>query len=484
MPEHLLTADERGMPDRHCLITVVGHYRRVDLAVPVNAPIAEYVMTIARLADQIDNGAPLDTFPADRELAPVWSLALTGRAPLPLDSSLGDAGVTDGEVLYLCDAADDVTGMPLVTDLDEIVDEEAERFTPAWTPRARAAIEVGAGIVWIPGVLGAFALFTRRMPADGPALLSSVGIGAAIVSVSMAAAARRRSWPMPAWLCTALAVSAIPELAVAGGLLSGSSLAPRLVVLTAAAGAVCGALLALAACPGPVCGGLAAALGLALIIAAALTARSASGAESAGVVAVAAVWLYDLAPAMAAWLVTRAIWSKTAAVAAQVRQTQVLVTMWQVALALAAGTALSWLADSRQAFAFALAGCVSLALLLAASSYRLLAAMLPGMTAGSAGILAALIFVPVRLGAPWWAAPAACALAGFALLGAGVGHYFAADVAEEESFYAEGGQSARPGPVPARSRVTIAAMLRVASILLLAGLFGAFAQLVSVGRGL
>lgn len=88
-----------------------------------------------------------------------------------------------------------------------------------------------------------------------------------------------------------------------------------------------GALLALAACPGPVTGGLAGAAGLSLVVAGALAGLRADGTECAGMVAVVALWLYDLAPASVAWLVSRADRRKVAGpVDAQVRQAQALLT--------------------------------------------------------------------------------------------------------------------------------------------------------------
>src|ERR1700722_19642994 len=114
--------------DRLCRVTVVGETRRVDLAVPAQAPIAEFISTLAGLCAQDDDAA----FPA------VWSLAVPGRAPFPLHASLDQAGVLDGQVLYLRDLAAGEANEPVVLDIAEAVEEATDELGRwAWTPRSR-----------------------------------------------------------------------------------------------------------------------------------------------------------------------------------------------------------------------------------------------------------------------------------------------------------------------------------------------------------
>lgn len=481
-----LTVPSRFIADQHCRITVVGQQRRVDLAVPANAPIAEYVMTVASLSGDLSG----DGYSDDGGLPPAWSLALTGRPPLPLETSLADAGITDGQVLYLRDAAAGEDDEPVVTDIDEAVVEAAGRFSRPWTPRARAATELAAGAIWLAGAFGAFAVLAGRLPSDGPRLLGPLAIIAGIVSAAVAGTARRRSWPVPEWLRTVLAVAAIPQLAVAGAVLAGASARPAQLAVAAAAGALAGALMSLAACPGPVATGLTFAVALALIVAVALAALRANGTDCAALVAVVALWLYDVAPGLVAALIARTgpgERSGLPAVVAQVRQAQQLVLAWQVVLAVTLALALSWLAGSSQTFAFSLAACVSLGLLLAAGGYLWVASVIPGATAGAVGLLAVLLLVPGRLGAPWWTGPVACAAIGIGLLLSGIGGSFAAARAAEP-----GPPSTRPGRPFRRGRKTrpaawllaVASVLRVAAIPLLVGAFGVFGHLITVGRGL
>ena len=72
--------------DARCRVTVVGARNRVDLAIPAEAPIAEYNDTLARLLGQ----------PEDDALPPVWSLAPIAGTAFPLTSSLAREGVEGG----------------------------------------------------------------------------------------------------------------------------------------------------------------------------------------------------------------------------------------------------------------------------------------------------------------------------------------------------------------------------------------------------
>jgi len=95
------------MLDARSRVTVVGTRKRVDVALPTAAPIGEYVAGLAELCGQ-ERRNPLP---------PAWSLALAGEAALPLDSSLGASGVTDGQILYLRDVARDPDTEPVVEDV-------------------------------------------------------------------------------------------------------------------------------------------------------------------------------------------------------------------------------------------------------------------------------------------------------------------------------------------------------------------------------
>src|SRR5689334_8283692 len=125
------------MNDRRSRVTVVGGGRRLDLAVPAAAPVGEFAPRLAELCGE-PQGGPLPH---------AWSLQLAGAAPLPLDASLADHGVTDGQVLYLSDLTTDPTAGPVVEDIDDLVGAEAEAQHRASVPRS--LVVLGFGLIWL-----------------------------------------------------------------------------------------------------------------------------------------------------------------------------------------------------------------------------------------------------------------------------------------------------------------------------------------------
>ena len=126
--------------DEQCRITVVGERRRADLAVPMVAPIASYVATLARVCGQ--GGDPV--------LLSAWSLGPAVGAPFEPERSLGELGVLDGAVLYLRDVIEGEYQDPVVYDVGERVAEVAERrLHRRWDVRARNAAILAIGLGWL-----------------------------------------------------------------------------------------------------------------------------------------------------------------------------------------------------------------------------------------------------------------------------------------------------------------------------------------------
>src|ERR1700735_5086943 len=76
-----------------CRITIVGPRRRVDLALPVYVSFADLFPTVAKYAG-------LDQPPARQE-AGGWVLQRLGQAPFAPDDTPFQAGLKDGELIYL-----------------------------------------------------------------------------------------------------------------------------------------------------------------------------------------------------------------------------------------------------------------------------------------------------------------------------------------------------------------------------------------------
>ncbi|QID37325.1 hypothetical protein G3260_003724 [Streptomyces albus] len=187
------------MPDDRCRVTVVGERKSVDLALPVRAPIAEYVPRLAGLCGQEESEA----------MPPVWSLAEAGAPPFPPGDSLESAGVLDGAVLYLRDCRADEDLDLSVTDLDDQI-AAANEDAQLWNARNRALSVVVAGL--FASVLATVPLGLRHQA--GPAVVMFFLIG--VASALTAWYATRKSWPVPAGVRQVMALAAVPLTVAAG----------------------------------------------------------------------------------------------------------------------------------------------------------------------------------------------------------------------------------------------------------------------------
>jgi hypothetical protein len=269
--------------DERCRVTVVGARRRVDLAVPARAPIAEYISTLTRLCGQETD----ETFPA------AWSLALPGLRPISPGTSLTDAAVRDGTTLYLRDVVEGETDEPLVTDVGELVEDAGDRW-PRWNARHRALAVLGVGLGALLAALAALVLGSPDSPASGLSAIVS-GFGLALI----AGVAVRRDWPVPAPLRLAVALAACPVLALAGYALPFARHGTGAGLVAVVVGANVGALSALLAVV-DVCTLTVETLAVvALPVSVLLAALRANGVESSAVVGVAALAVLGAAPLLA-----------------------------------------------------------------------------------------------------------------------------------------------------------------------------------------
>ncbi|HXM58808.1 MAG TPA: EsaB/YukD family protein, partial [Candidatus Dormibacteraeota bacterium] len=125
------------MPDDVRHVTIHGAGRRVDLSLPAAPPIAELMPVLIRLCGvgslRGGDGTP-----------PAWALARVGEPALALTSSLADACVAEGEVLYVVDAS---TWRPAaVVELSESVDR-AVAASLRWTPQSTAWLLAGLAVL-------------------------------------------------------------------------------------------------------------------------------------------------------------------------------------------------------------------------------------------------------------------------------------------------------------------------------------------------
>jgi type VII secretion integral membrane protein EccD len=375
--------------DERCRITVVGMRRRIDLAVPTRAPIAEYVSDLSRLCGQETD----ETFPA------AWSLAPAGGRPFPPNMSLLEAQVVDGATLYLRDVVEGEADGPLVTDLEEIVEETAEQWD-RWNSRHRAMTVIGVALGAFLAALTVMVIGAPDAPLTGLAAIAS-GFGLALLG----GLASRRGWPIPAPLRIAVAISACPALALAGYAVPVVRDGAGPTVLAVAAGAAVGALAAVLALPHEttlIVGLLAVA---ALPVAVLVDVLRADLVESAAMAGVVSLVLLSTAPSSAARLVTlvpaRPSTGAPSDPAAEIAATmsrgrRVLITLALVS-SLVSAACLLVLGGSENLFAVALALCLSLALLAQAGQSIVPVAVMPAIAAGAVGLVVVVIEAPVHL---------------------------------------------------------------------------------------
>jgi type VII secretion integral membrane protein EccD len=376
------------MPDQRCLLTVVGEQNQVDLAVPADAPITEYIDLLARLCGQ----------PEDDALPPAWSLAPVGAAPLPLTASLAQYGIVDGQVLYLRDLLAAEGDEPVIRSVGELVAEFGDgRDAIRWDTAARIRALVVLGGAWL---IAAFAYLS---------VTGRGGLGvaplAAIAGLMMAGTARllaRYPHVLARPLRSALGCGVIPCMALAFMLVLGTGSLPlnSSDLLYGEIGAVVGCVLALTAVPGIALAAVTLLVVVAGIGQVVVLVAGASGSAAAATVVVVGVLFIGLAP-RAAGLLTAGAWLRPPSsapepeadpdwLAGQVTRARRALILITAVCALAAGAALPVLARDPRPFPLALAAVASLALLLRAGTFEFLEEAAAPLLAALTGAFAAI----------------------------------------------------------------------------------------------
>ena len=161
------------MGTRFTRVTVVGDGRQIDISLPADAPLAEQVPTVLRLLSVPVGSVPLG-----------WRLSAPEFGALHPARSLDQAGVLDGAVLHLTEAAA-APLPPFVDDVETAVAELITQRAPAWSGPART--DVVAGLLTLLLLVALFVAVEAAAPVRWPALLL---IGAAAVAVGRLSAGR------------------------------------------------------------------------------------------------------------------------------------------------------------------------------------------------------------------------------------------------------------------------------------------------------
>ena len=178
-------------------VTIASPRGRLDIALPVDAMLAELLPTILSLAGDLG---------PDRSTG--WVLQRLGSAPLDTARTVAALGIRDGEVLQLFPAHAPLPEAVFDDILDAVATASRERADRwSWSDTRRFAIAV------VVGVLGSGAVL---LVAAGPQLkAAAVVTGCFAVALVVVATVTSRAYG-DSGLATALAWSALPYAALTG----------------------------------------------------------------------------------------------------------------------------------------------------------------------------------------------------------------------------------------------------------------------------
>jgi len=148
------------MPTAYSRITLVNGTRRVDLALPSALPLADVMPQLLRFSvtdERVDSPA-------------AWNLGRLGGPNLNPMTSLGEAGVVDGEVLELRATAE-VIPPAYIEDVRDAVEDAVDESGRQWRPETTVSFAL---LVAASGLTAAILLPEARRVHDGWALATAV----------------------------------------------------------------------------------------------------------------------------------------------------------------------------------------------------------------------------------------------------------------------------------------------------------------------
>ncbi len=137
-------------------MTILAKHTQVDMAIPVDVPVA---LVIPSVVDMVAQHSRSNTFDneGERYEPAEWVLARIGHPPFSNSLSLGEQGVRDGELLML-ESASHTAPTPLFDDIMyNVAIADAEHYR-SWTPKtARITGSVLAAVTMLVGCFGLLA---------------------------------------------------------------------------------------------------------------------------------------------------------------------------------------------------------------------------------------------------------------------------------------------------------------------------------------
>jgi type VII secretion integral membrane protein EccD len=185
-----------------CRVTVVGPQRRVDLALPARIPFAELFPAVADYAGLDQDAA--------RQAPAGWVLQRLGQAPFPLEATPLQAGLRDGELIYLRPREAQLPE-PAFDDVADVIAAGIGDRPDRWGPGETRRTALGAAALALAG--GAAALLL-----GGPPWADAAVAAGALAVLLLAGAATASRVAGDAGAGAVLGYAALPY-AFLGGLL-------------------------------------------------------------------------------------------------------------------------------------------------------------------------------------------------------------------------------------------------------------------------
>ena len=467
------------MADLRCRVTVVGARKSVDVAVQASARVGEYVPTLARICGETTN----------ESLPRAWSLAVPGGAPLPPGASLAEAGILDGQVLYLTDLTESELDDPVVRDVTEVVAEETARLRRAGPQPG--VITMVLGLMWI---VAAAAHVVTQPQESLVACVAPASLGLILLVAAWTLGSPPTAVPPPIRLLIALA--GVPCMAVAGGMAAASLFGHGFWVLGALGAANVSAVIALATVPESVIVAVGLQLFAASLVAVLVTIVHGTAPQAAAATALVSLGLLATAPQLAARIAgTLSGGSATPnpghssghrvagppsginAVTDMLVRSRRLLTVISAGPVLALMVALPVLALSGEVLAWSLAIVASIAVLMRARQSGFATEALPLSAAALVGLFFALVFLLRWLDVAALTGPALAAM-GASVLALGV-----AAVTRRPTPRRAAPSIVNMAEPPRRGKLDVVGMVCNGACGPLAmGVFGVFGALVEAGR--
>jgi type VII secretion integral membrane protein EccD len=185
----------------HVRVSVVGGRTQLDVALPVDIPVATLVPELVKLVRSRDVDAPSDApWPAARHT--FWVLSrLDPATPLRPNDTLRAAGVVDGELLHLREQR----ALSAPTLYDDVVDAAARLNKAAYAGWNAAA----ARWMSFAGLAAASLIWVNVLALGGHRVII-VGLAAVVVAAMIGGAALAYRWYGQADVAAAAGWSAIP----------------------------------------------------------------------------------------------------------------------------------------------------------------------------------------------------------------------------------------------------------------------------------